>query len=377
MEKTCQAKIETRELGAGSAAELYITARPAGGGSATEQAEELYGAVGETLRAWDGRIFEERIFATAEALLAAAPVRQAAYGALDDGVPPTQLVVPAERTGEIAGVQVHAFKRSLRGGLISLPGGPACGRFFEQNGCRYISLSGLTAPGATAPEQAATMFEKTRVALAAAGGDLASVGRTWLWLGDILPWYDDLNRVRNQFFTANGLIDRAAGRVRVPASTGIGIGPTGAGLCALDAYAVVGEKRRLEFFMAGGHQNAAMAYGSAFSRAARCSSPSGEVIFISGTAAIDTSGASEFPGDAVKQTEATVANVRAIMASAGAGDEDVVQAIIYCKTAEVERQVESICAKLPWPHLVMQADVCRPELLVEIEATAAQAGRKA
>ena len=65
-----------------------------------------------------------------------------------------------------------------------------------------------------------------------------------------------------------------------------------------------------------------------------------------------------------------------IMASAGVGDEDVVQAIIYCKTAEVKRLVETACAALPWPRLVMQADVCRMELLVEIEVTAAQAGRR-
>ncbi len=376
MERTCQAKIETRELGSGSAAELYITARPGVGGSAAEQAEELFSAIGEVLRAWDGRIFEERIFATSQALLTAAPVRQRAYGDLDDGVPPTQLVVPVGRGGEIAGVQLHAFKRRLRSQLINLNGGPACGRIIEQNGCRYISLSGLTAHGATVPQEAAAMFEQARTALVRAGSNLSSIGRTWLWLGDILSWYDDFNRVRNQFFSTHGLIDRAAGQVGVPASTGIGIRPAGASQCALDAYAVVGEKRRLEFFMSGGKQNAALAYGSAFSRAARCSSPSGEVIFISGTAAIDESGASVHIGDAEKQIETTVANVRAIMASAGAGDEDVVQAIIYCKTPEVERLVETACALLPWPRLVMQADVCRPELLVEIEVTAAQAKRR-
>ena len=375
MDKTCQAKIETRELGSGSAAELYITARPSGCGSAADQAEELFATIGETLHAWDGRVFEERFFATPAALPSAAPLRHAAYGDLDDGVPPTLLVVPQGLAGEIAGVQVHAFKPSLRSRPISLPGGPPCGRIVEHNDCRYISLSGLSAPGSTAPQQAAAMFERTRAALTLAGADFASVGRTWLWLGDILSWYDDFNRVRSQFFAAHGLIDRATGPIRVPASTGIGIRPAGAPQCSMDTYAVVGEKRRLEFFMAGGRQNAAMAYGSAFSRAARCSSPSGDVVFISGTAAIDTTGASVHVGDAAKQLEATVANVRAIMASAGAADADVVQAIIYCKTPDVERLVQSACSDLPWPRLVMLADVCRPELLVEIEVTAAQAIR--
>jgi enamine deaminase RidA (YjgF/YER057c/UK114 family) len=375
MDRTCQAKIETRELGSGSAAELYLTARPSGCGSAADQAEELFATIGETLRAWDGRIFEERIFATAEALRIAAPLRRSAYGALDDGVPPTQLVVPQGLSGEIAGVQLHALNSSLRPQLISPDGGPPCGRIVEQHSCRYISLSGLSGPGSTAPQQAEAMFERARAALAQAGCDLASIGRTWLWLGDILSWYDDFNRVRNQFFTAHGLIDRAAGRVRAPASTGIGIRPAGAAECSLDAYAVVGEKRRLEVFMSGGRQNAAMAYGSAFSRAARCSSPAGDAIFISGTAAIDATGASVHVGDPAKQFEATVANVRAIMASAGATDADVVQAIIYCKTPEVERLVETACSGLPWPRLVLQADVCRPELLVEIEVTAAQAIR--
>ena len=154
------------------------------GGSAAEQAEELFSAIGEVLRAWDGRIFEERIFATSQALLTAAPVRQRAYGDLDDGVPPTQLVVPVGRGGEIAGVQLHAFKRRLRSQLINLNGGPACGRIIEQNGCRYISLSGLTAHGATVPQEAAAMFEQARTALVRAGSNLSSIGRTWLWQDD-------------------------------------------------------------------------------------------------------------------------------------------------------------------------------------------------
>jgi len=97
----------------------------------------------------------------------------------------------------------------------------------------------------------------------------------------------------------------------------------------------------------------------------------GETLFISGTAAIDASGATVHAGDAAAQIEATLANVRAILDAAGCRDEDVLQAIAYCKTPDVEGVLNDRWADLPWPRVVAIADVCRDDLLFEIEATAA------
>ena len=51
--------------------------------------------------------------------------------------------------------------------------------------------------------------------------------------------------------------------------------------------------------------------------------------------------------------------------------QDIVTAIAYCKTPEVERTFRSACGSLlRGPVLVAVADVCRDNLLFEIEATA-------
>ena len=54
------------------------------------------------------------------------------------------------------------------------------------------------------------------------------------------------------------------------------------------------------------------------------------------------------------------------------GDKDVVQATIYCKTAEIEKLFWGEFNDLAWPTLTTIADVCRDNLLVEIEAAAAR-----
>lgn len=46
------------------------------------------------------------------------------------------------------------------------------------------------------------------------------------------------------------------------------------------------------------------------------------------------------------------------------------QAIAYCKTNEEEQLFNTVKDNLPWPWITMICDICRPELLFEIEATA-------
>jgi len=52
------------------------------------------------------------------------------------------------------------------------------------------------------------------------------------------------------------------------------------------------------------------------------------------------------------------------------GDEDVVQVTAYCKTTEVERVFSDLKRGFDWPWVTMICDICRPELLFEIEAAA-------
>jgi len=213
------------------------------------------------------------------------------------------------------------------------------------------------------------MLEKAESALKQFGTDFLSVPRTWMWLGDILSWYGDFNRVRNDFFTERGTIGKPS-RQSMPASTGIGLAPADGAKCAMDLIAVLEPADSIQYLPAVGKQHCALEYGSAFSRAARAITPAGETVFVSGTASIDADGETTNIGDAQGQINTTIENVRAVLRDMHAADEDVVQAVAYCKTTEVENIFKGLKSALPWPWVTVICDICRPDLLFEIEATA-------
>jgi len=134
--------------------------------------------------------------------------------------------------------------------------------------------------------------------------------------------------------------------------------------------AVLEPANSIQYLQAVGKQQCAFEYGSAFSRAARAVTPAGETVFVSGTASIDASGATTHIADAPGQIEATIENVRAVLRDMNAADEDVVQVMAYCKTTDIEKIFNGLKNDLPWPWITSICDICRPDLLFEIEATA-------
>jgi len=363
--------ITVRTIQDGQWAEFYITATPPEGFEPESQAGELFAGIAGTLRDADARIFQERIFSRADLMPRLMDARAHAYGDLADSVPPTRLAVPAGQAGPVAGVQVHAVRGPQRPEPMC-DQDACCARTIRKGDLAFVAVSGLAASHHDSPpaDQAWAMLGKALCPLHMVGGDVSDVVRTWMWLGGILDWYGDFNATRNRFFKQHRLINEGPNNVRLPASTGIGIGPVGGAQCAMDVYAVVGARARSEFLLAGGSQHPAFNYGSAFSRASRSVTPAGEAVFVSGTAAIDSAGHSEHPGDPARQIDATFEYVRAVLRQTHCRDEDVVQSIVYCKTPEVERVFRSRCGDLAWPHITAIADVCRPELLFEVEATA-------
>jgi enamine deaminase RidA (YjgF/YER057c/UK114 family) len=213
------------------------------------------------------------------------------------------------------------------------------------------------------------MMETAESVLKQFGADFLSVPRTWMWLKDILSWYDEFNHVRTEFFTERRLIGEGT-RQSMPASTGIGLGPADGGHCAMDLTAVLEPQNSIQFLQAVGKQQCALDYGSAFSRASRAITPAGKTVFVSGTASIDADGATTHIGDASGQIATTIENVRAVLADMNCKDEDVVQMVAYCKTTEVEKIFNASRGALNWPWLTAICDICRPDLLFEIEATA-------
>ncbi|HDY89388.1 MAG TPA: hypothetical protein ENH82_14895, partial [bacterium] len=288
--------IDARAIESTEGSEIFITAIPESNQSIKKQAEETFTGIRNILKKTGTQIFEERIFATEDTKEIIGLMRKNAYGDLDDGVGPTYLVVPKGTHNEISGVQVHAVRSSKKLEVLRLKDS-ACGRVLLCGDKKYLTLSGISAGEAgDAKTQALTIFEMADSALRQVGGDMHSVARTWIWLKDILTWYNDFNNIRTRFYTKQGLIKNNT-HPHLPASTGIGITQADGAKCTLDLFAVIGMRNPIKFLFKNGEQCAALKYGSAFSRALKSESPAGETVFISGTAAVDLKGETEHIGD--------------------------------------------------------------------------------
>ena len=367
------ANLDIRRVESSVAAEIYITATPGGNGPMQQQAKEIFSGIRDILCSEKAHILQERVFGTQSVMEKVLRVRSEAYGDIDDGIAPSALYGKEGMCAPIAGVQVHAVRSDTRPEEIVLDG-TLCGRILRVPGRNYLTLSDIRADQSTQTsgdpaEQAKVMMEKAESILKQFGADFLSVPRTWMWLSDILSWYDDFNQVRNKFFTERGLIGKDS-RQSMPASTGIGLYPAEGGKCAMDLTAVLESNDSIQFLGAVGKQQCALEYGSAFSRASRSITPAGETVFVSGTASIDAGGATTNIGDALGQINSTIENVRAVLRDMNTADEDVVQVLAYCKTTAEEEIFNTVKDSLPWPWITMICDICRPELLFEIEATA-------
>ena len=115
-----------------------------------------------------------------------------------------------------------------------------------------------------------------------------------------------------------------------------------------------------------------------FSRASLVTLGKNEVLFISGTASI-VGHQTLHPGDVVAQTRETVANLEAVLAEANAVstktrfDLASLHYKVYVRHVHDLDAVRAELARLvgsPLNAIYLQADVCREDLLLEIEATA-------
>ena len=125
--------------------------------------------------------------------------------------------------------------------------------------------------------------------------------------------------------------------------------------------------------------NEAYSYGSAFSRGMRIDLNGLVILLISGTASIDDAGNTVHVGDLRAQTRRTFDNITALLASEGATWKDIVRTTCYLRDIERDYQAfneertrfyqEQELDPLP-ASTGIQAILCRPDLLVEIEAIA-------
>jgi enamine deaminase RidA (YjgF/YER057c/UK114 family) len=119
--------------------------------------------------------------------------------------------------------------------------------------------------------------------------------------------------------------------------------------------------------------NEAWTYGADFSRGLRLVDANRVVLYVSGTASIDEAGQSVHVGDFEAQAGRMLHNIATLLAAQGATFENVVSAVTYLKhpsDAPALRRILGSRRFDGFPCALVEAPLCRPELLCETEAVA-------
>ena len=260
----------------------------------------------------------------------------------------------------------------------------------------YASAGALAQSGRSAFEQTAEAFDSLRSVLAGAGATFRDVARVWLYQGSITGMeaeaerYRELNRARSEFFERHPFdvrpLAKQNGHIIYPASTGIGTLGTGLMTTCLALQTSRTDVQMLP--LENPLQTSAFSYPKSysartpkFSRAMALRIGDHVTTWISGTASIVNSETVHL-GDIEKQTEQTLTNIERLISAenferlgwsgAGATLDDLAKVRVYVKHPEDYAKCRAVCERRlgTMPMIFAQADVCRPDLLVEIEGVA-------
>ena len=366
----------------GSGDLIFLTWMPEGEQQGLDSVVRL--AYAEILRQLNDRNavpLQERVFCdltAADAVIASRA--EALTGTVMTRIPPTMIEGSPAFGGSIAGIHVIAVRPSGSEPVRTITWqDAACGRWISGEDADYFALCDVGRLADTSNPIPAAVQTRDALVLAsdilgASGWSFDDVCRTWFYLDDILSWYDDFNLARNEVFTKLGLLNGARPGI-IPASTGIrGRNPRGH-QCTLDLLAVKARPGRdLSVTMLHNPlQNEAPEYGSAFSRGLSLATNRSSTFFVSGTASIDEAGATVHPGDFDSQAGRTLDNIGSLLGSRGATMNDICQATAFVKRRDDGRRLFSILNARglgDLPLICTVDDICRDDLLVEIDATA-------
>ncbi len=239
-------------------------------------------------------------------------------------------------------------------------------------------------------------FTQMREMLAGVNVRFDQIIRTWLYLGDIVgpegetQRYKELNRARSDYYENTRFLAKhvppGVAETIYPASTGIG---TDVRDVIMSCLALSTKRddivaRPLENPLQTSAFDYMASYGPKspkFSRAMALTTGSCATLFISGTASI-TQSESQHIEDIEAQTNQTLDNIAALISEpnlvrhglpgCGATLRDMALARVYIKCQEDYEKTRKVCEERlgALPIIYTVADVCRPELLVEIEGIA-------
>jgi len=253
-----------------------------------------------------------------------------------------------------------------------------CNSFFG----KWAFIYGISAPQEIRfQDQVRYVLEKTELLLKDAGFRFQDLIRTWFYIGDILKKensavrYDLFNKIRNKFY------EKIWNTELYPASTGIGMKEKG---IIMEGIALKPYSNTKVIRIENPLQKSAFKYEipeerrPKFCRAIFVGEKNKGIIFVSGTASIRGEEVC-FADDVEKQTHVTIENIEALIKrdnlqrygidwNVSSADIDFVK--VYIKKEQYYPLVRKVCQQYfgDIPALYLVADICRPELLVEIEA---------
>lgn len=358
-----ESKLRVRQSATVPPSDFVVTGRPAPG----EPLNATIRRMADQLAAREAEILSLMVFG---ALAARDDIERSLRDELGETAWPVTWVEGASCDGApLAGVQAFAVtKRPIT--RVKL-GGRIVGSVYEDAGARYCLLGGIgpTAVSMREPAQVQQMFGNLESALDLAGFELSDVVRTWFYNDAILGWYNEFNRVRSAHYAQ---VKFRTGSI--PASTGVaGRNPAGAAL-AVAALAMQPLKDGARAFEVGSPlQCPAPAYGSSFARAMEIESGGWRRLLISGTASIHPNGLTAWVGNAKKQIDLTMEVIAAILHDRAMSFRDVTRATAYFKHPAFTPYFDAWLASRElrqMPFVSMHCDICRDDLLFELELDA-------
>ena len=205
--------------------------------------------------------------------------------------------------------------------------------------------------------------------------------RTWIYVTNIDVNYQGVVEARNDIFDKEGL----TADTHYIASTGIGgATPVRHAAVAIDFLTIPNIKEEdKKYLQALEHLNPTHEYGVAFERGTRLTLPTHPLhpegsqqfkqqFFISGTASIDKNGDVVYEGDIVRQTGRLLENIGALLKDGDATMNAIQYFIIYLRDISdyhtVDRLMQQFYPQIP--RIIVEAKVCRPGWLIEMECIA-------
>jgi enamine deaminase RidA (YjgF/YER057c/UK114 family) len=378
IETSGSCRIEIRVAERASFSDFFISATVDGAIPVDAAADELFSHVASILIERKIQPFQEKIYGFSRVRPAVLQRRDAIYRqrGLDRTMPVTWIQGAPLRGCDLAGLQILGVASRDGEACVKTVENPVTGRgrLWTGAGFRMLHLPSISGkPGAERVIQATQMFTNMGLGLEAHGMKFTNVLRTWIYVARLLEWYGDLNRVRTAIYRQAGL--GLEGGPVFPASTGI-MGQSADEECILDVLALEADDPavvRATPILRSPRQDSSFNYGSSFSRGMTLEIEGRRTVYISGTASINAAGKSTHIGDGEIQSLETLMCVAAILEEQGGGLRNITSATVFCKNREAWEAWERVTRLLgvsSLPAVCVLADVCRGDLLVEMEAVA-------